>query len=458
MPPFETLEQVRPRSIIVRGRRQTNVSRGGVSRGLAQEHDMASKLAVPLEHHNAKDRHDIDRQVERILQHPLFQQSKRLPAFLRYIVYESLNQGSEGSTKERTLGVEVFGRRPDYDNNSDPIVRVTATELRKKLAQYYYEDGHSDEIRIELPPGSYLPKFRRSLAEDIAAADQTEILNLEASKTVATANEILIDISEGKQEENAPSARSARPLRLIAGALCLLLIAIAALFTQRIWRQSHSPLDRLWAELVGSSNRVLIVMPVIGSDNIKGSDTQLRSVSVSPNLSLEDTNLAVRIASQLERHEAHYQLVSSSEVSFDELRTAPLVLIGALDNRWTMRLTRNLPFVFEEAPDHRTGRIIDSNSGGKRIWTVDIDMPHTRIAHDYGLVARYTNRLTGEPVVVVAGISSQGTQAAGELLTSSEFETIHTIAQRAGNFEVVIETEAIDGHAGRPQIVASKIW
>ena len=75
----------------------------------------------------------------------------------------------------RTAGVEVFGRKPDCDNNSDPIVRVTATELRKKLAQYYYEDGHSDEIRIELPPGSYLPRFRRSPKEDAAAAGQAEI-------------------------------------------------------------------------------------------------------------------------------------------------------------------------------------------------------------------------------------------------------------------------------------------
>ncbi len=49
---------------------------------------------------------------------------------------------------------------------------MTATELRKKLAQYYYEDGHSDEIRIKLPPGSYLPRFRRSLKEDATAADQ----------------------------------------------------------------------------------------------------------------------------------------------------------------------------------------------------------------------------------------------------------------------------------------------
>jgi hypothetical protein len=217
-------------------------------------------------------------------------------------------------------------------------------------------------------------------------------------------------------------------------------------------------LDKFWSELAVNSNRVFIVMPVIGSDNIKETDAQTRSISVSPNLSLEDTDIAARIASQLERHGGYFQFVSSSEVALDQLQTGPSVLIGALDNAWTMRLTRNLPFVFEEASDHRTGRIVDTNSGGTKSWTVDIDMPHKRIAHDYGIVARYTVRLTGEPVVVVAGISSQGTQAAGNLLTSPEFESIRSIAEKGRNFEVVIETDAVDGHAGRPQVVASKIW
>ena len=415
-------------------------------------------LAVELEQISPKDRDDIDRQVERILQHPLFHQSKRLPIFLRYIVETSLSQGGQGSTKERTVGVEVFGRKPDYDNNSDPIVRVTATELRKKLAQYYYEDGHSDEIRIELPPGAYLPRFRRSLREDAAAADQAEILELQPPEAVAPTVEILSASVETEPEIPAPSCHRAMPWPLITGVLCVLIIVLGGLLIQRIWKQPHTPLDKFWSELAVNSDQVFVVMPVIGSDNIKEIEIQQRSGSVSPNLSLEDTNIAARIASQLEKHGRHFQLVSSSEVGLDQLQTEPSVLIGALDNAWTMRLTRQLPFVFEEAPDHKTGRIIDTNSGGTKIWTVDIDVPHKRIAHDYGIVARYTSRLTGQQVVVVAGISSQGTQAAGRLLTSPEFELIRSIARGAGNFEVVIETEAIDGHGAPPQIVASKAW
>jgi hypothetical protein len=415
-------------------------------------------LAVELEQISTKDRHDIDRQVERILQHPLFHQSKRLPIFLRYIVDTSLSQGGQGSTKERTVGVEVFGRKPDYDNNSDPIVRVTATELRKKLAQYYYEDGHSDEIRIELPPGSYLPRFRRSLKDDAEAADQAEILELVPPEMVVATAEIPLDIVENTPEPRVTSRHPAMSWPLITAVLSGLLLVVTSLLIERIWKQPHSPLDKFWSELAVNSNRVFIVMPVIGSDNIKETDAQKRSVSVSPNLSLEDTDIGARIASQLERHGSYFQFVSSSEVALDQLQTGPSVLIGALDNAWTMRLTRNLPFVFEEASDHRTGRIVDASSGGTKSWTVDIDMPHKRIAHDYGIVARYTVRLTGDQVVVVAGISSQGTQAAGNLLTSPEYESIRSIAEKGRNFEVVIETEAVDGHAGRPQVVASKTW
>ena len=415
-------------------------------------------LVVELEQISTKDRDEIDRQVERILQHPLFHQSKRLPIFLRYIVDTSLNQNGQGSTKERTVGIEVFGRKPNYDNNSDPIVRVTATELRKKLAQYYYEDGHSDEIRIELPPGSYLPRFRRSLKEDAAAAGQAEISESVPPEIVLATVETPLDIVENTPATQVSSRRPSKPWRLIMAVLCGLLIVVAGLLIQRLWKQPHSPLDKFWSELAANSNSVFIVMPVIGSDNIKETDAQKRSISVSPNLSLEDTDIAARIASQLEKQGGYFQFVSSSEVALDQLQTGPSVLIGALDNAWTMRLTRNLPFVFEEASDHRTGRIVETSSAGTKSWMVDIDMPHKRIAHDYGIVARYTVQLTGKPVVVIAGISSQGTQAAGNLLTSPEFESIRSIAEKGRNFEVVIEAEAVDGHAGRAQVVASKTW
>src|ERR1700736_270054 len=105
------------------------------------------------------EREAIRNQMERMLANPLFKNSKRYPTLLRYIVEQPL-AGSPAELKERTLGVEVFGRHPDYDTNADPIVRATAGEIRKRIAQYYHEHGHETEIRIDLLPGSYVPEFQ----------------------------------------------------------------------------------------------------------------------------------------------------------------------------------------------------------------------------------------------------------------------------------------------------------
>src|ERR1700737_3270341 len=97
-------------------------------------------------------------QLERLLRNSHFHKSKRFPVFLRFVVKEVL-AGRADQLKERTLGMEVFGKEPNYDTTDDPIVRVTAGEIRKRIAQYYQEPGHEHEIKLHLPPGSYVPQF-----------------------------------------------------------------------------------------------------------------------------------------------------------------------------------------------------------------------------------------------------------------------------------------------------------
>ena len=75
---------------------------------------------------------------------------------------EAYLENHSDRVKERTIGIEVFQRDPDYDTNQDSVVRTTAAEIRKKLAQYYLEPGRENEIRVLLPQGSYLPEFRLS--------------------------------------------------------------------------------------------------------------------------------------------------------------------------------------------------------------------------------------------------------------------------------------------------------
>src|ERR1700678_4825947 len=115
----------------------------------------------------------VRQQLNRILAHPLFTNSKRYPVLLAYAVEQAL-LGNAGELKERTIGVEAFGREPNYDVNLDPVVRTTAAEVRKKLIQYYYSPDHAGELVIELPLGTYVPSFRE-LARHSSASDDRQV-------------------------------------------------------------------------------------------------------------------------------------------------------------------------------------------------------------------------------------------------------------------------------------------
>src|ERR1700677_2233565 len=101
----------------------------------------------------------VREQLNRLLAHPLFTNSKRYPVLLAYTVEQAL-LGNAGELKERTMGVEAFGREPTYDVNLDPVVRTTAADVRKRLIQYYYSPEHAGELIVEMPLGSYVPTFR----------------------------------------------------------------------------------------------------------------------------------------------------------------------------------------------------------------------------------------------------------------------------------------------------------
>ena len=116
------------------------------------------RAEIPWTPSTEEERAAVLREMERLLSSRHFCNSKRYPALLEYIVRETL-AGNADSLKERVLGMAVFHRPPDYDANADPIVRVTAGEIRKRIAQFYHEDGTAAEVHIDLRLGSYVPGF-----------------------------------------------------------------------------------------------------------------------------------------------------------------------------------------------------------------------------------------------------------------------------------------------------------
>jgi hypothetical protein len=98
-------------------------------------------------------------ELTRLLESAAFRTSKRCREFLEYIIEHTI-AGPSGALKERSIGVELFQLPRDFDTGQHAVVRVTANEVRKKLAQHYHaENGSSHTVKIELPPGSYAAEF-----------------------------------------------------------------------------------------------------------------------------------------------------------------------------------------------------------------------------------------------------------------------------------------------------------
>src|ERR1700678_3583473 len=96
--------------------------------------------------------------LKQVLDSHAFAGSKRTQDFLELIVTHAL-EGEFDQLRERMIGAEMFGRPVGYDTGNDSVVRVKATEVRKKLAEYYLETDHKHPVRFELPRGSYVPRF-----------------------------------------------------------------------------------------------------------------------------------------------------------------------------------------------------------------------------------------------------------------------------------------------------------
>ena len=110
----------------------------------------------------------IQRQLQRILASPAFRATEAQQAFLEFVVKKTL-AGESGQIKGYTVATQVFGRREDFDQATDPIVSIQANKLRRALEHYYLTAGHKDPVRIEIPKGTYVPNFSERVGEHLAS-------------------------------------------------------------------------------------------------------------------------------------------------------------------------------------------------------------------------------------------------------------------------------------------------
>lgn len=395
----------------------------------------------------------VREQLRRLLAHPLFTHSKRYPVLLAYTVEQAL-AGNAGELKERTIGVEAFGRQPSYDVNLDPIVRMTAAEVRKRLTQYYYNPDHANELVIELQVGSYVPSFHEPKAR---------ALTLEASSAGAqmgdhARSEILASASLREDPARMQSLRSKS--HWIPIAIALLVAVLLGFGAGRVKLPSQpTPIERFWKPITATSSQVTYCLgePVSNTDQ---APITRGGVLFYGGLDVYDVTTLARSIIPLVPRNGSLRVLPASATGFAQLREGPFVLIGALDNQWTMRITQDLPYGFET--DERGGKIVDRKSNPKRSWSLQWQVAGVKLSQDYAVVARIHDNVTGQPVIILGGILGEGTEAASEVVSNPVYlnQLLEKLPRNWDqlNLEAVIGTQVIDGHPGPPTIIAVQTW
>lgn len=400
---------------------------------------------------------EVEVQLERILTSPEFKNSKRHPRFLRYIVGKTLG-GNFEEIKERSIGIEVFDRPPDYDVANDPIVRVAAGEIRKRLAQYYVQKAHEEELKVSLPPGSYVPVFSAASAHHHANSDTTVPPHHTEAETP-----VQIPALPAVHEEVLQAKPEAHHVPRIGVWLVVAMsIVVAGLFAYQLLRSK--PLDAFWQPLLTGPSTLICIGDLnwIMPSPPPADDEPLDQLMPTRNhVGPYDVGALARVAGELGRRNRTFSVSLADSTTLTDLRTQPAVLIGALNNPWTQRALSTSRFRLERDPVTHIGRVIDTENPKQTDWSLNFKNPLAAIHRDYGLIARMPNSLTGQVGLIIAGMGPYGTTAASEFVTNSEYFQQFTSAAptswRDKKIEIVISTDVVDGRSGPPHLIASDI-
>jgi hypothetical protein len=384
-------------------------------------------------------------ELRSIVNSPHFCHSRRYPAFLSYIVETAL-RNQQDLIKERSIGVEVFGRPPDYDTGSDPLVRNAASEVRKRL-QLYYSNPHVNRgIEIRLRAGSYVPEFHfppppeaERPAPDLAIAEPVFPIQTPSSPTL----------------KKPPLTRYVG--FAILGAAC----ALGILFFVR-WLSprtaDHIAVEKFWKGFLNPAHPVLICVPEAPAPS--AAKVPLASwLRDNPDIAAEDVSAIMQVVRVLSGHNVPNQIEVARQTTLDDLKERPVILIGGPSNAWTTRILAPLRYHFRQG---RYFYIEDARNPDLEKWIYDASGPGNSVVADCAIVARLFDGTTGDVVLVIAGAGRNGTEAAGDFVSSGRLLRDLDRQLPSGwenkNIEVVLKTKVIDRNTGVPTIEATYSW
>ncbi|MGA8215864.1 MAG: hypothetical protein WB799_19890 [Candidatus Sulfotelmatobacter sp.] len=397
---------------------------------------------------------DKRRQIDLILSSRSFRNAPLLQKFLEFITSESFH-GRHEELSEYVIATQVFGRPEDFDPAADTIVRTQAYRLRTKLKEYYENEGKTEPVIIEVPKGRYIPAF--SLRENPAAESIAQRVT----------DESVGDL--GPATDKTPSLwyRRQAPVILVVAVLGIGLSLGAGVFLGRYWLPAQSvavakaanipePLDRFWSQFLGgdiilaytngvfletetadllrfrNSQAVADRGALVGQEAARAGALNPELVAHAGKLYYEESFTgtgevlaAYRLASLFTQLGAKVQVKRSRLVTVDDLRNHDVIFLGSpfeneiladmhLSQRFSFVQPTQLPFLWH-------GRILDHKASAEDVsYPVERDPQSQVIRADYALFDVLPGPVPGRRIVVLAGITTSGTEGAAEFATSAE--------------------------------------
>jgi hypothetical protein len=408
----------------------------------------------------------IRAELNAILASSSFTGSKRCHDFLECVVQHAL-AGHFDQLNERFLGVELYGRKVDFDTGADSIVRVRASDVRRRLAQYYSERLTSSSVMIGLPSGNYIPTFQWT---SIEGTKETQAVAPPSSH-----DESPSFTSLPRRSTFATTVRGfLKPLPIAATLLVLTFIVLTAWHFRSA--DHNSALEQFWKPYLRNKSKVVFCF---GDSRLYWLSPDLRQkvADHQPTIVIHagdigrasgggtpigDARGLISLTGLLNGRGLVTQALWPEENRKIALDQTNVIYIGSFNNVWTMNLNRNLRFFFEMATVGNTQSwVIRDRLHPDKMWTTE--KPGAQQAdRSYALITRFFDPNRSHVQMAIGGINEFGTQAASEFLTDeatmSEFAHKAPRGWQERNLQILLEMDISGNIIVNPRIIAIEVW
>lgn len=416
--------------------------------------------------------------VRCVLGSRLFSKATLLSSFLVYICRRALADG-QVRISEHEIAVQVFHRPPDFDPREDNIVRTYARHLRKRLKEYYVDEGINDDLHIEIPKGGYVPVF---IPREVSASADVEAAFIPGGEVGGIDSAL----------EPALASWIARPAVWMAAGLLLVIYSLAIFAVAKRAHlplsgpAGHSPLHPLWTDLFSYDRDTFIVPSDVGFvilqqvnrrafsldeylnwNSVATSDKQiamsyLKDQTYTSVLSLNIVSSLQRLPEEIPDR---FVIRAARNLRFEDLRDGNAILLGSnYSNPWDELFSDRLNFYFVNQPKDDRYWIVNRHplSGERPVYE-----PQTNayLHRTYAVIAFIPNLNNTGHVLLLQGLDASGTQAAADMLFNSDVQqSILSPSETAGghihSFELLIEATSLDSNsqATNSHVVATRFY